>query len=180
MRVVTGTSLAAGLILVACVTPSPQRTMNDAKAPYPLVIIDGVKRPDLPPTFRYTGAVVVETTTTPTYRITYRGPRVMDSVAKALYPSADEVESMQMIDPPASVMHFREERSTGPRSTTRRSTAPPAGQSSRRRKATALRAARIQVLRLQRWLVARTITCLPGSRSRPTLRHGPAPSSKAK
>lgn len=113
MRVVTGTSLAAGLILVACVTPSPQRTMNDAKAPYPLVIIDGVKRPDLPPTFRYTGAVVVETTTTPTYRITYRGPRVMDSVAKALYPSADEVESMQMIDPPASVVHFGEEAKYG-------------------------------------------------------------------
>lgn len=87
-------------------TPSPQRSMSNASAPYPLVIVDGVRRPDLPPLFRFTGAVVAETTTTPTYAIRYEGPRVMDAEARKLYPSMDDVAMMQTIDAPASVSYF--------------------------------------------------------------------------
>lgn len=105
MRSTVGTLVAAALVFVACMTPSPQRPMSNAIAPYPLVIVDGVQRPDLPPLFRFAGTVKAETTTTPTYRITY-GPKVMDTVARKLYPSMDDGTMMQTIDAPASVVHF--------------------------------------------------------------------------
>jgi beta-lactamase regulating signal transducer with metallopeptidase domain len=113
MRTILGTLVAAGLVFIACVTPSPQRPMSDANAPYPLVIIDGVKRPDLPPHYRFTGKIVVETTTTPTFRVLYRGTTVEDSVARKLYPSMDDGTMMQTIDAPASVVHFGEQARYG-------------------------------------------------------------------
>ena len=113
MRTVVGTSVAAGLVFIACATPSPQRPMPDASAPYPLVIIDGVRRPDLPPRFRFSSAVVAETTTVPTYRIVYRGRQVEDTTTRALYPSMQDGTMMQTIDAPASVLHFGEQARYG-------------------------------------------------------------------
>lgn len=113
MRTIIGTMVAAALVFIACATPSPQRPTTEVNAPYPLVIIDGVKRPDLPPRFRYVGAVVAETTTVPTYRIFYKGTQVEDTVARKLYPSLDSGAMMQTIDAPASVMHFGDQARYG-------------------------------------------------------------------
>lgn len=113
MRTMTGLIAAAGLIFVACVTPSPQRTETNGIAAYPLVIIDGVKRPELPPRFRFTGAVAVETTTTPTFRILYKGPTRQNTVAAKLYPQPDSIALLQQIDAPASVAHFGEQARYG-------------------------------------------------------------------
>ena len=112
MRTLSGLMVAAGLVFIACVAPSPQRS-GSSLAAYPLVIIDGVKRPELPPRFRFTGAVAVETTTTPTFRILYKGPRVEDTVAAKLYPASDSIALFQQIDAPASVAHFGEQARYG-------------------------------------------------------------------
>lgn len=109
MRTLLGVAMATGFVLVASVTPAAgQRAGAGAAAngPYPLVIIDGVKRPDLPPRYRYVGAVVAETTTTPAYEITYRGRTVADTIADKLYPRHEDISLMQMISAPASVAHF--------------------------------------------------------------------------
>ena len=108
MRTILGSALAAGFVFLACATPAPQMGSNNTAAPgpYPLVIVDGVRRPDLPPLFRFTGAVTVDTTTAPTYRITYNGPRMVDTAAQKLYPSMDDGTMMQTIDAPASITHF--------------------------------------------------------------------------
>ncbi len=108
MRTAAGVVAAAGLVFAACAAPSPQRNTGPGIAAYPLVIIDGVKRPDLPPRFRFTGAVAVETTTTPTFRILYRGPVTYDSTVSRLYPHRDSLLETQTIDAPASVKHFGE------------------------------------------------------------------------
>ena len=113
MRTLIGTMVAAGLVFIACATPSPQRPTTAANAPYPLVIIDGVKRPDLPPRFRYVGAVVAETTTVPTYRVFYKGTQVEDTIARNLYPSLDSGGMMQTIDAPASAVHFGDQARYG-------------------------------------------------------------------
>lgn len=108
MRTLLGTAVAAGMTFVACATPAPQ-TVSGYRAgagPYPLVVIDGVRRPELPPRMLFTGPVRVETTTTPTYRISYHGPQQLDTVAQKLYPSMEDRTMMQVIDPPASVAHF--------------------------------------------------------------------------
>jgi hypothetical protein len=70
------------------------------------VLIDGVRRPDLPPLMRFTGPVTVDTLTTPTYRIVYHGPQRVDTAARKLYPSMEDGTMMQTIDAPASVVHF--------------------------------------------------------------------------
>ena len=113
MRTIIGIGVATSLVFFAGATPSAGQGVEQAGGPYPLVIIDGVKRPELPPRFRYTGAVVAETTTTPTFRITYRGPTKLDSAANKLYPSDDEISSFQRIDAPASVVHFGPEAKYG-------------------------------------------------------------------
>lgn len=107
MRTLLGTGAAAALLFVASITPAPQLAQSpSAGKPYPLVIIDGVKRPELPPLMPFTGAVKVDTLTTPTYRIVYSGPRMIDTAARKLYPSMDDGTMMQTIDAPASVAHF--------------------------------------------------------------------------
>lgn len=109
MRTILGVAGAAALVLIASVTPAAgQRAgaSNGSDAPYPLVIIDGVKRPELPPRYRYTGEVVAETTTTPTFKITYKGPTVLDSAADKLYPSRENLALIQTISAPSSVAHF--------------------------------------------------------------------------
>jgi beta-lactamase regulating signal transducer with metallopeptidase domain len=113
MRTVAGALVTSALVLVACMTPSPQHSASSASGPYPLVIIDGVRRPDLPPRFRFTGPVVVETTTTPTFRIVYKGNRVEDTTMRALYPSMADGTIIQTIDAPASVKHFGEDAKYG-------------------------------------------------------------------
>ncbi len=108
MRTLLGTAVAAGFVFVACSTPAPQLA-SSARAgsdPYPLVVIDGVARPELPPLMRFTGAISVDTVTTPTYRIVYHGPQQMDTAVRKLYPSPDDLSSMQEINAPASVAHF--------------------------------------------------------------------------
>jgi hypothetical protein len=108
MRTFLGSAVAAGFVFIACSTPAPQvaPSPNAGAGPYPLVVVDGVPRPDLPPLMRFTGAVSVETTTTPTYRITYHGPRELDTAARKLYPSMEDGTMTQTIDAPASVIHF--------------------------------------------------------------------------
>lgn len=108
MRTILGTAVAAGFVFVACSTPAPQAVPSLGAGPYPLVVVDGVPRPELPPLMRFIGPVRVETTTTPTYRIVYNGQRQMDTVAQKLYPSMDDGAMMQTIDAPASVVHFGE------------------------------------------------------------------------
>ena len=106
MRTLLGTAVAAGLVFVACSTPAPQAVPSLGAGPYPLVVVDGVARPELPPLMRFIGPVSVETTTTPTYRIVYHGQRELDTLARKLYPSMDDGAMMQTIDAPASVVHF--------------------------------------------------------------------------
>ena len=107
MRTVLGTGIAAAFVVVASVTPTPQFAQSPAVTrPYPLVLIDGVRRPDLPPLLRFTGPVKIDTLTTPTYRIVYRGPQRVDTAARKLYPSMEDGTMMQTIDAPASVAHF--------------------------------------------------------------------------
>ena len=113
MRTVIGVTVAAAFVAVACATPAARPAANSADGPYPLVIIDGVKRPDLPPTRRYTRPVVVETTTTPSFRITYRGPTAPDTAARNQYPRPEDVEEMQMIDAPPAVALFGPEARYG-------------------------------------------------------------------
>ncbi|MEO8335891.1 MAG: M56 family metallopeptidase [bacterium] len=113
MRTIIGTAVATGLVFIACSTPSPQRQASSASAPYPLVIVDGVRRPDLPPRFRFTGRVVVESTTTPTFRVMYHGAMVEDTAARTLYPSPDSGLEIQTIDAPASVVHFGDDARYG-------------------------------------------------------------------
>ena len=72
----------------------------------PLVLIDGVPRPDLPPRRRFTERVSVETTTAPTFAIHYRGATKWDTSAARLYPSGDSIDAMQEIAAPASEAHF--------------------------------------------------------------------------
>ncbi len=108
MRTFIGSAVAAGFVFIACSTPAPQvaPSPNGGAGTYPLVVVDGVPRPDLPPLMRFTGAVSVETTTTPTYRITYHGPQELDTAARKLYPSMEDGTMTQTIDAPASVAHF--------------------------------------------------------------------------
>ncbi len=116
MRTLIGIGAAAVLVLVASVTPAAgQRSgaAGPADGPYPLVIIDGVRRPDLPPRYRYTGPVVVETTTAPTFKIAFRGPTAVDPVADKLYPPFETLAQKQEIYAPASVMHFGPEAKYG-------------------------------------------------------------------
>lgn len=113
MRTAIGGVMAAALVFLACTTVSPRRAASDLRAPYPLVIIDGVPRPDVPPRLRYEGAVVAETTTTPTYRIVYHGTMVADTSARKFYPTPDEIAMLQTIDAPASVVHFGEKAKFG-------------------------------------------------------------------
>jgi beta-lactamase regulating signal transducer with metallopeptidase domain len=108
MRTVLGTAVAAGFVFIACATPAPRVAPSLGAGPYPLVVIDGVPRPELPPFMRFTGAVLVDTLTTPTYRIVYHGQQEVDMAARKLYPSPDELSSTQTIDAPASVAHFGE------------------------------------------------------------------------
>ncbi len=112
MRTIAGLVISTVLIVVACSAPAPKAATVSLDNPYPLVFIDGVKRPDLPPLVRFVGKVVVETTTTPTYAIRIKGDRERDTVAAKLYPSMDSV-TMQVIDAPASVKHFGEEAKYG-------------------------------------------------------------------
>lgn len=113
MRSIMGAGTAALFVLMACVTPSAGQGTSVASGPYPLIIIDGVKRPELPPRMRFTGAVVAETTTTPTFKVTNKGPTVFDSAANKLYPREDEISWFQMIDAPASAVHFGPEAKYG-------------------------------------------------------------------
>ena len=116
MRTVIGVGAAAVFVLIASVTPAAGQQSGVAAAangPYPLVIIDGVKRPDIPPRYRFTGAVVAETTATPAFKITYHGPVVLDSAADKLYPSRENLSLMQTIAAPASVAHFGPEARYG-------------------------------------------------------------------
>ena len=113
MRTAIGGVMAATLVFFACTTVSPRRASSDLRAPYPLVIIDGVPKPDLPPRFRYTGPIAAETTTTPTYRIVYRGSMVADTAARKFYPAPGEIAMMQTIDAPGSVVHFGEKAMFG-------------------------------------------------------------------
>jgi hypothetical protein len=113
MRTLIGVAVAAVFVLVACVTPAARQRASVAGGPYPLVIVDGVKRPDMPPRFRYTGPVVAETTTTPTFEVTYRGPSVLDTAADKLYPRRDDIAEMQVIAAPASAVHFGPEAKYG-------------------------------------------------------------------
>ncbi|MDQ2665277.1 MAG: M56 family metallopeptidase, partial [Gemmatimonadota bacterium] len=108
MRTLLGTAVAAGFVFVACSTPSPQLASSGRAGadPYPLVVIDGVARPELPPLMRFTGAISVDTVTTPTYRILYHGQQELDTAARKLYPAVDDGAMMQTIDAPASVAHF--------------------------------------------------------------------------
>lgn len=107
MRTILGTGMAAAFVTVAFLTPTPQFAQSPTPAnPYPLVVIDGVRRPELPPLMRFTGPVKVDTMTTPTYRIVYHGPRAVDTAARKLYPSMNDGTMMQTIDAPASVAHF--------------------------------------------------------------------------
>ncbi|CAN5912487.1 hypothetical protein BH11GEM2_BH11GEM2_32490 [soil metagenome] len=106
MRTILGMAVAAGFVFVACSTPAPQAVPSLGAGPYPLVVVDGVPRPELPPLMRFIGPVRVETTTTPTYRIVYHGQRETDTIAQKLYPSMDDGAMMQTIDAPASVVHF--------------------------------------------------------------------------
>ena len=110
MRTLLGTATAAGFVFIACATPAPQMASNDAGSagPYPLVVVDAVQRPDLPPLLRFTGAVKVDTLTTPTYHIVYHGSQALDTTAQKLYPSIDDGTMKQTIDAPASIAHFGE------------------------------------------------------------------------
>jgi beta-lactamase regulating signal transducer with metallopeptidase domain len=115
MRTLAGVGAAATFVVIASVTPAAGQGGKSAApdGPYPLVFIDGVKRPDLPPRYRYTGAVVPETTTTPEFKITYKGPIAVDSAADKLYPSRENLSLMQTISAPASVAHFGQEAKYG-------------------------------------------------------------------
>jgi beta-lactamase regulating signal transducer with metallopeptidase domain len=106
MRMFVGVGAAAAFVLAAFVTPSAGQDPGAPAGPYPLVIIDGVKKPDMPPLIRYTGPIVAETTTTPKFRVTYKGPYVFDTVAQKLYPRHDDIAEVQQIDPPAAEVHF--------------------------------------------------------------------------
>jgi hypothetical protein len=116
MRTLIGVGAAAVFVLIASVTPAAgQRASGGVitDGPYPLVIIDGVMQPELPPRYRYTGAVVAETTTTPVFKITFNGPMILDSAADKLYPSLENTSLTQTIDAPASVAHFGSEATYG-------------------------------------------------------------------
>ena len=113
MKALVGATVTSALVFVACTTQSPQRSAANVNAPYPLVIVDGIRRPELPPRYRFTGPVVIETTTTPTFRIVYRGKTVEDTTTRALYPSMADGTIMQTIDAPASVKHFGDEAQYG-------------------------------------------------------------------
>ena len=107
MNTSIGMVAAALLVAVACSVPSPK--VNPAASdPYPLIIIDGVPHPELPPQLRFTGRIVVETTTTPSFAIRYSGPMKYDSVAGLKYPAHDSIDAMQEIPAPASEAHFGE------------------------------------------------------------------------
>ncbi|CAN5210485.1 hypothetical protein BH09GEM1_BH09GEM1_14050 [soil metagenome] len=110
MRTLLGAAVAGGFVFVACSTPAPQLASSPraGTAPYPLVVIDGVQRPDLPPRYRYVGPVVAETLTTPSYRVVYRGKVVEDSTARMLYPTENDSVMMQTLWAPSSVVHFGE------------------------------------------------------------------------
>ncbi len=114
MRTILGVAGAAALALIASVTTAAgQRAGAESDAPYPLVIIDGVKRPDLPPRYHFTGAVVPETTTTPVFEIVYKGPMAPDTAADRFYPSHDNLALIQTISAPAATMHFGPEAKFG-------------------------------------------------------------------
>ena len=113
MRTTVGTLAAAGLVFIACSTPAPRQATADLSAPYPLVLIDGVKRADLPPRYHFVGPVVAETTTVPSFRIQYRGRQEEDTAARRLYPSMEDGTIMQTIDAPSSVLHFGPEAKYG-------------------------------------------------------------------
>ena len=103
MRTVIGAAGAAVLVVMACATPSDAQGAGSASAPYPLIIIDGVKRPELPPKFLYTAKVVPETTTTP-FQITYRGPTEFEYRGREALPGDDDDISLhsKLSNAPAS------------------------------------------------------------------------------
>lgn len=113
MRTAIGTVVTAALVAMACVTPPPRAAAQTAAGPYPLVVIDGVKRPDIPPRLRYVGPVAAETLTTPSYRIVYRGKMVEDSSTRSLYPTDKDSAMVQTLWAPVSIKHFGEQARYG-------------------------------------------------------------------
>lgn len=113
VRTFIGVGVAALLVLIACAAPSGGQGAGTASGPYPLVIIDGVKKPEIPWRYRYTGAIVAETTTTPTFRVTYKGPQALDTAANKLYPKDDDIAEVQVISAPTAAVHFGPEAKYG-------------------------------------------------------------------
>lgn len=113
VRTFVGVGVAASLVLIAGATPSAGQGSGVANGPYPLVIIDGVKKPEIPWRYRYTGAVVAETTTTPTFKVTYKGPQVLDTAANKLYPKDDDISEVQVLSAPTAAVHFGPEAKYG-------------------------------------------------------------------
>ena len=113
MRTAIGTLVTVGLVAMACVTPPPRAAAQAVAGPYPLVVIDGVKRPDIPPRFRFEGPVVAETLTTPIYRVVYRGRMVEDTTTRLLYPTEKDSAMIQTLWSPVSVAHFGDQARYG-------------------------------------------------------------------
>ncbi|MEO8562771.1 MAG: M56 family metallopeptidase [bacterium] len=101
-----GAMLAVILVLVACTTPAPRSASSGLRDAYPLVVVDGIPRPELPPMFRFVGAVVAETVTAPRFEIHYTGEMAANPEATSLYPAPDEISEMQEIPAPTAEARF--------------------------------------------------------------------------
>ena len=114
VKSIAGALLAMLLIVVACTTQAP-RAQGSLRDAYPLTIIDGVARPELPPQSLFVGAVAADTVSSPRFEVRYSGPMVANSAARSLYPAPGEVAEIQEIPAPAAEAQFGREARYGAR-----------------------------------------------------------------
>ena len=112
VKSIFGAVLAMPMIVVACTMRAP-RTQSSLGDAYPLTIIDGLKRPELPPQFRFVGPVSAETISTPRFEIHYSGRTALNPEAASLYPPSEQIAEVQEIPAPTAEAQFGPEAKFG-------------------------------------------------------------------